>query len=82
MDGATARSIVSYDNGNTWRPEDMFEPGPLFAISTPADTSLPIAGRELAVELEIATGIYDAAGMDLSQEVPLDGSATIEVKYL
>lgn len=82
MDGATARSIVSYDNGITWRPEDMFEPGPLFAISTPADTSLPIAGRELAVELEIATGIYDAAGMDLSQEVPLDGSATIEVKYL
>ncbi|SDR42345.1 Protein of unknown function [Pseudomonas grimontii] len=82
MDGLPARSIVSYDNGSTWQPEDNLEPLALFAMSDLSDTNTPIAARELAVELEVASGIFATNGMDLSQEVPIDGSATIEVKYL
>lgn len=82
MDGAPARAIVSYDNGSTWRPEDALEPGLLSAMSALSDTSTPIAASNLAVELEVASGIYATAAMDLREEVAIDGSATIEVKYL
>jgi hypothetical protein len=73
---------VSYDNGSTWRPEDALEPGLLSAMSALSDTSTPIAASNLAVELEVASGIYATAAMDLREEVAIDGSATIEVKYL
>jgi len=82
MDGLPARSIVSYDNGSTWQPEDNLEPIALFAMSDLSDTNTPIAARELAVELEVESGIFATKGMDLSQEVPIDGSATIEGQYL
>lgn len=82
MDGAPATSIVSFDNGSTWRSYDTLEPRLLYAMSTPTDTTTPIAASNLAVEIEFQGIILPTKTMDLSQDVLIDGSATIEVKYL
>ena len=46
------------------------------------DDSQPLAVKDLLVDLQVQTFIMGTAGMDLSNEVTIDGSATLEVKYL
>jgi hypothetical protein len=47
-----------------------------------SDESQPIPMQNLTVDLEVQTVIARTDGLDLSNEVPIDGSATLEVKYL
>jgi len=51
-----------------------------FAAST--GTIEPIFIKDLAMDLEVTTFIARADSLTLSDDVILDGSATVEVKYL
>ncbi|MDI2593910.1 hypothetical protein POF45_21140 [Pseudomonas sp. 681] len=46
------------------------------------NVSQPIAAQNLTLDLLIGTSIARADGLDLSNEVPIDGSATLEMTYL
>ncbi|WP_338479700.1 DUF1120 domain-containing protein [Pseudomonas trivialis] len=81
-DGVAVQPIASYDLGNTWIKEKFMEPDLYMSIATMADHSQPLPTKELVLDLRIQTVIYKTDGLDLSNEVPIDGSAVLEVKYL
>ncbi len=47
-----------------------------------SDASTPVPATELVADLQVNTSIARTDGLDLTNEVTLDGSATLEVKYL
>lgn len=81
-DSVPAQSIGSEDQGQTWYREWIWYPNTYMSAADPADLSTPIAMQKLDVELGIQTIIDRTDGLDLSNEVPIDGSATLEVVYL
>ncbi|MDQ0738728.1 DUF1120 domain-containing protein [Pseudomonas sp. W4I3] len=83
VEGGTAvQTIGSYDQGNTWFREYIWEPGMYMSVASMDDTTQPVAVKDLRLDLEVQTIINRADGLDLSNEVTIDGSATLEVKYL
>lgn len=80
-DGVQAQSIASYD-GNNWFKEPFWDAGMYMSVGSMADASQPIAVKDLVLDLQVSTQIARTDGLDLSNEVPIDGSATLEVKYL
>ena len=81
-DGAQMQTIASGDGGNTWYSEKFWNPGLYMAAATMDDATQPASIQELVAELVVETSIARTDGLDLSNEVTLDGSATLEVKYL
>lgn len=81
-DGVVVQPIASSDQGNTWFKEKFWDPGLYMSVAATDDDSQPLAVKDLVVDLQVQTFIMGTAGMDLSNEVTLDGSATLEVKYL
>ena len=81
-DGVVVQPIASSDQGNTWFKEKFWDPGLYMSVASMDDDSQPLAVKDLVVDLQVQTFILATAGMDLSNEVTLDGSATLEVKYL
>ena len=81
-DGAQMQPIASSDGGNTWYSEDLWDAGLYMALATLDDATQPASIKELVTELVVDTSIARTDGLDLSNEVTLDGSATLEVKYL
>ncbi|MCW8275296.1 DUF1120 domain-containing protein [Pseudomonas sp. PCH199] len=81
-DGVQAQSIASLDKGITWGNEKFWDPGLYMSVASMADDSQPIAVKDLTLDLEVTTLIARADGLDLSNEVLIDGLATLEVKYL
>jgi hypothetical protein len=51
-------------------------------MASMSDDTQPVPMKDLAVELVVNTSIAATDSLDLSNEVTLDGSATLEVKYL
>ncbi|VVN22466.1 hypothetical protein PS664_04385 [Pseudomonas fluorescens] len=80
-DGVQVKTIASGDGGNTWYDEKFWDPK-LYMSVTNTDGAQPIAVKELVAQLLVDTSIARTDGLDLSNEVTLDGSATLEVKYL
>lgn len=81
-DGVTVQSIASMDQGNTWYAERFWEPSMYMAAASMDDDTQPLPIKDLSVDLEVLTIINGTDGLDLSNEVTIDGSATLEVKYL
>jgi hypothetical protein len=81
-DGAHMQPIASSDGGNTWYSEKFWDAGLHMALATLDDATQPASIKELVTELVVDTSIARTDGLDLSNEVTLDGSATLEVKYL
>ncbi|PKH27593.1 DUF1120 domain-containing protein [Pseudomonas fluorescens] len=81
-DGVTAQPIASTDQGKTWYAEKFWEPSMYMAAASMSDDTQPLPIKDLSVDLEVLTIINPADGLDLSNEVTIDGSATLEVKYL
>ncbi|WP_338479699.1 DUF1120 domain-containing protein [Pseudomonas trivialis] len=81
-DGVEVKSVVSEDAGHTWYDYSWFDPGVYVSVAAIGGSSLPISVKELAAELNINTSIARTDGLDLSNEVSIDGSVTLEVKYL
>lgn len=81
-DGTQVQPIASYDNGNTWGREKFWDPGLYMSVGSMSDDSQPIAVKDLTLDLQVQTTIARTDGLDLTNEVPIDGLATLEVKYL
>ncbi|QJI30867.1 DUF1120 domain-containing protein [Pseudomonas sp. ADAK18] len=81
-DNVQVQPIASLDGGNTWYGESTWDAGLFMSMASMSDDTQPVPMKELAVELVVNTSIAATDSLDLSNEVTLDGSATLEVKYL
>lgn len=85
-DGDRLNKLTSFDNGATWIWNDddaEWMRGWLQAFgSSQNGVWAPVPIKELVSQLIIATWVYATNGMTLIQEQPLDGSATLELRYL
>lgn len=85
-DGAAITVIASSDNGLTWRESVPGDVWPVTYHASFGDRSsgswAPSPVQQVTADLMVQTLIAPTAGMDLSTEVPINGSATLEVKYL
>ncbi|MBT2372111.1 DUF1120 domain-containing protein [Pseudomonas fluorescens] len=81
-DTAQVQPIASQDGGNTWYGESTWDSGLFMSMASMSDDTQPVPMKELAAELVVDTFISATDSLDLSNEVTLDGSATLEVKYL
>ena len=85
-DGAVISVIGSRDNGLSWReiyPGDVWPAADLASFGDRSTGSwAPAPVQQVTAGLWVQTIIAPTAGMDLTTEVPIYGSATIEVKYL
>ena len=81
-DQVMVQPIGSFDQGQSWSSETIAEPGMYMSIAPMGSSHAPYAMKRLDIELGIQTYITRSSDLDLSSEVPIDGSATLEVKYL
>ncbi|UCP07246.1 hypothetical protein K5R88_15430 [Pseudomonas sp. MM213] len=80
-DGLRADAIRSSDGGGSWTRATTINSNELLATSTIGNTT-PIAVKDLSMLLWINTFIARADSLTLTEEVPIDGSMTLEIKYL
>lgn len=82
-ESGSMRPIVSSNNGATWMSGSHLTHGLLTAVtSMGSPASVPTAFTTLDATLVFYTQIAPANTLTLTQEVPLDGHATLQVKYL
>ena len=75
------RTITSRDGGVTWMPSVMLSHTVLTAVAD-NDGVVPIAIQELDAEIRLITHIAPASSLTLTDDVPIDGHATVQVNYL
>lgn len=80
-DNVSVRTITSRDGGTTWMPSVMLSHTLLTAVANSDDVT-PIAIQELDAEIRLITHIAPANDLTLTDEVPIDGHATVQVNYL
>ncbi|WP_312328614.1 DUF1120 domain-containing protein [Stenotrophomonas sp.] len=88
VDDASGFATTSYNQGETW--SDSVVPGPapiprdgmIGFATTQGVTTGPDAVKSLQGTLEVKAYIAPTAGMTITGEVPIRGSATINVMYL
>ena len=80
-EGVVVQTISSTDLQN-WMRWPEWDAGLYMSVASMDDHTQPLAVKDLTVDLNVYTAINRADGMDLSNEVTIDGSATLEVKYL
>ncbi|MGA9702733.1 DUF1120 domain-containing protein [Pseudomonas sp.] len=81
-DDEPVQVIGSFNNGTSWESWNSFETGVLLSVGTLADDSAPRPTQDLVAEVRYSGYINPTDGLDLSNEVDIDGSATLEVMYL
>lgn len=81
-DGRSVTSIVSTDNGSNWNAGSGYiqHQGQYFSFT--GNGTQPVAQKVLSTLITVNPVLNKAEELPLDQDVPLDGSATIEVKYL
>ncbi|MFL9927084.1 DUF1120 domain-containing protein [Herbaspirillum lusitanum] len=81
---ADAKPVTNlYQEGNGWGDKVTYveNDGNMFSFAAPG-TKTPLAIKQLVARIGIETVLNKPENLPLTQEVPLDGSATIEIKYL
>ncbi|MBZ9781434.1 DUF1120 domain-containing protein [Pseudomonas sp. REP124] len=81
-DAQVAQAIGSTDGGATWDRARVVNKTLLLSVGTAADPGTPIQVKDVLMDMEVHTFIARADSLTLTDEVTIDGSATIEVKYL
>lgn len=80
-DGATLTTLSSLDNGSTWYPEPNAYPRKFMGFAR-LGAQLPEPLRQLVTSLRVDTSISPANTLTLKEEVPLQGSITLDLRYL
>ena len=80
-DGVAVRTITSQDGGVTWLPTSLLTHTMLTAVAI-GNQLVPIAVQDFDAEIRLYTHIAPADGLTLTDEVPVDGHATVQVSYL
>ncbi|HEF4757821.1 TPA: DUF1120 domain-containing protein [Pseudomonas putida] len=81
-DSQSVLTIMSRDNGLTWGPSSYLGHAGLTSFAAPGDPRTPIAIKDLNARLRAFTIIAPASDLTLLDEVPIDGHATLQLKYL
>jgi len=74
--------LFSYDNGKTWLVNSSGSYMGHPYLNAFGDSPTPKALRSVKVDLRFLTEIAPVRNLTLTEEVPLDGSATLDVVYL
>lgn len=80
-DGVAVRAITSLDGGLTWLPTSLLTHNMLTAFAM-GNHLVPIAVQAFDAEIRLYTYIAPSDGLTLTDEVPVDGHATVQVNYL
>ncbi|MFL1493854.1 DUF1120 domain-containing protein [Pseudomonas antarctica] len=84
--GAAISLLESGDNGRTWTENYLGDVLPISFLASFGDRSTgnwaPTPVQNVTSELNVQTLISPTAGMDLTNEIPILGSATLQVRYL
>lgn len=83
-DGAKLQGIFSVDDGVSWRSANgaVVTSTALISWADLNGALLPKAMENFSAELEAQAYLNKGSELDLTQEIDLDGSMTLEVKYL
>lgn len=81
-DGVAVQPIKSKDGQTGWHGHLFWMPGDYASVGAMTDATQPINVQDLTMELVLDTYINRADGLDLTNEVTIDGSATLEMNYL
>jgi hypothetical protein len=84
-DAAAVVTIGSFDNGTTWFRhwnDDAWDTSFLLSIKAASGATIPIPAKDTQMELSVNPFILPAKNMTITEDTAIDGSATIEVKYL
>ena len=84
-DGAAVTHIFSMDNGASWGthdPDTNWSKNLIISIRDPNAGRIPVAAKNTAMELAVRPFILAAKNLTLTDDTPIDGSVTIQVKYL
>lgn len=80
-DGVPARIIESFDGGPTWEEGGALRPTSIASVADSVALA-PIPVQSLITDMLIAPFIAPTKTLTLTEEVPIDGSATVTVIYL
>ncbi|MBH3424803.1 MULTISPECIES: DUF1120 domain-containing protein [Pseudomonas] len=80
-DAQTLQVLASTDSGETWSPEPNAYPKSYIGFAPPGDRQPDFIGQ-LTTQLRIDTSINFTQYLTLDQEVPLDGSIVLDLRYL
>jgi Protein of unknown function (DUF1120) len=80
-DGVAVRHIFSNNNGGSWMSTNALYPRTLSAFGASGGPNTPIAIKDLVTDFQVTTYIARADSLDLTNDVALDGSATLEIDY-
>ncbi|KAF1028747.1 MAG: Protein GltF [Pseudomonas sp.] len=80
-DTAPVQTIESRDGGTTWGPSNYLGHAALTSFAAPSAPQTPIALQDLTARLRAATVIAPAGDLGLLDELPIDGHATMQIKY-
>jgi len=84
-DESPVQMIWSMDNGASWVrmwEDDSWQKNMLISIQDPATPRVPMPAKDTLMELSVNTFILPARGLTITEDTLIDGSATIEIKYL
>lgn len=85
-DNAPVTQLQSMNNGQTWDVVEENVSLPALRLAAFGDASSgvwsPAPIRELKVQMRVSAHVAPAQGLTLDREVPLDGSATLDLIYL
>ncbi|MFF2555147.1 DUF1120 domain-containing protein [Nocardia sp. NPDC058058] len=81
-DGVPVQPIGSTDEGATWYHNDLWMPGIQIAFASITAANQPLQVRELTMDLDVSAFFPPTSGLTLTDEIAIDGSATLELKYL
>jgi|SRR5471032_315966 len=80
-DRQSMQVMASADNGETWRADPNAYPKHYMGFALPGDRQ-PDFISQLNAELQVETAINTSQYLTLDQEVPLDGSIVLDLRYL
>ncbi|WP_447891080.1 DUF1120 domain-containing protein [Pseudomonas hormoni] len=84
-DAGSKSVIASLDDGKTWRKSDFIpiDPGSLAGVGDySAGSWYPSRIKTLSMDMFVGAYIAPADSLTLTDEVTIDGSATLQIKYL
>ncbi|WP_294738061.1 DUF1120 domain-containing protein [uncultured Pseudomonas sp.] len=80
-DGQAMRALVSKNQGSNWVPQSEIHPKTLMGFARPG-RPFPEPIVSLTTRIRADTTIQPANRLSLKQEVPLDGSLVLDLRYL
>lgn len=80
-DSVPVQAIQSRDGGATWRASSYLGHAAFTSFAPPGGPYTPMALQTLSARLRAFTMIVPASNLTLLDEVPIDGQATLQLKY-